>query len=177
MSISKETLEHIFKNQEPNLVFVETGSFLGDGIQKALDVGFKEVHSIEYGEQLYKGCLKRFESNENVFLYHGDSGKILYDVCKNITDPIVFWLDGHYSEGITARSNKNCPLYEELDQICQLKENNHTILIDDVRDFGKTMEVTMQEILVKLVKINNKYSISYLDGYVPNDILMAKCVN
>jgi len=110
-------------------------------------------------------------------LYHGDSGKILYDVCKNITDPIVFWLDGHYSEGITARSNKNCPLYEELDQICQLKENNHTILIDDVRDFGKTMEVTMQEILVKLVKINNKYSISYLDGYVPNDILMAKCVN
>ena len=48
MSITKETLEKIVSNNNPaDLVFVETGTWTGDTVQKALDIGFKEIKTIE----------------------------------------------------------------------------------------------------------------------------------
>ena len=40
----------------PNRIFVETGSFNGDGIQAAIEAGFETIHSIELSEHYYNHC-------------------------------------------------------------------------------------------------------------------------
>jgi len=38
----------------PNPVFIETGTYHGEGIQYALQAGFKNVRSVELSEPLYQ---------------------------------------------------------------------------------------------------------------------------
>jgi hypothetical protein len=38
-------------------------------------------------------------------------------IIKDLNEPAIFWLDGHYSSGITAKGDKICPIFEELDSI------------------------------------------------------------
>lgn len=161
--------------------FVETGSCNGDGIQAALDAGFKNIISIELSEHLYNICEKRFQDNSCVRIIQGDSSLCLYQAVKDIDCKMTFWLDGHYSgEGTAISDTKEySPLLKELDQIKAHGINNHTILIDDMRlwvnrgnvsnNFGK------DEILKKVREINKNYIISYEDDVcAEQDILIAQ---
>jgi len=49
-----------------NPVFIETGSYTGDGIQAALNSGFTKVISIELVPHYYNLCKKRFQNNPMV---------------------------------------------------------------------------------------------------------------
>jgi len=53
----------------------------------------------------------------------------------HVEKPCLFWLDGHYSGGNTAKGEKETPIMEELRQICAHPVKNHLILIDDAREF------------------------------------------
>ena len=97
-------------------VLVETGTYLGDMVE-AQKSNFKKIFSIELGIDLFKKAQKRFKNNKNVFLKQGDSGKVLPHLLKEINEPAIFWLDGHYSQGITAKGDKDCPIFEELHAI------------------------------------------------------------
>ena len=55
---------------------------------------------------------------------------------ERLQQPALFWLDGHYSAGDTARGEKDTPLYEELEQILRAPDLGHVIVIDDARCFG-----------------------------------------
>lgn len=159
-----------------NRVFVESGSFLGDGIRCALLSNFKEIHSIELSPKYVFICKERFRDYANIFIHKGDSGKVLLDVIKNINEPITFWLDGHCSGEDTAYGESMTPILQELEQIKQHHIKNHTILIDDVRLFG-TWEfdhITKEQILAKLYEINPNYTITYENGFVEGDILVAE---
>lgn len=158
-----------------NRVFVETGTLYGDGIQKAILSGFNLIHSIELSPKYYLLSQERFKDKENVSIYLGDSGKILYDVIKNIDDPITFWLDSHFAGWDTAYAGKMTPILDELEQIKRHHINTHTILIDDVRQFGTYYfdNITLDQILSKLYDINPNYKISFEKGFVENDILVA----
>ena len=57
-------------------------------------------------------------------IVQGDSGKVLSEILLEINEPAIFWLDGHYTAGITARGVKECPIFEELDCIFNTKELN-----------------------------------------------------
>jgi len=155
--------------------FVETGTFRGDGVQQALDAGYEEVYSIELSESLYMCAKERFKDRPNVHLIHGDSSKVLWDVISQINGPITFWLDGHYSGGITARGETTTALLQELDAIARHPIKTHTILIDDVRDFGGAGFdfIPMDTAIAKLKGINKKYAIRFEDGYIQNDVLVA----
>jgi len=169
------TTSEVFQKY-PNKSLVETGTFMGSGVENALKAGFKDVYSIELSKDLYDYCTDKFKTNPCVHLYLGDSSVVLEKVLFNINEPATFWLDGHYSEGVTAKGNKNSPILEELQVIGKHKIKNHTILIDDVRLFG-TKEfdnVTLAQIIAALKKINPNYVISYEDGYTHNDVLVAK---
>jgi len=48
----------------------------------------------------------------------------------------LFWLDGHYSGGDTARGDSDTPVNEELRAIFQPGGPAHIVLIDDARCFG-----------------------------------------
>lgn len=136
------TIQKIYENDKRimNEIFIETGAYVGDGIQAALDLGFKEVHSIELSEKYYNICKDRFNSNKCVTLHRGDSGVLLSPLIKEISDRsssgITFWLDGHYSSMDTACADSYCsPIQQELDAIKQNAHPDHVILIDDMKDF------------------------------------------
>lgn len=166
---------HTFR-QFPNACFVETGSYLGEGIQWALDAGFSQIISIELEPSLHEYCKKQFSQFQSVHLVHGDTSFVLHDVIKDIHTPITFWLDAHYSGISTAKGNSYSPILLELEAIKMHPIKNHTILIDDVRLMG-TYEfdfVTLDQIINKIKDINPNYQLSFLNGYVENDILVAQ---
>lgn len=159
-----------------NKIFVETGSYIGKGIKSAMRAKFKEIHSIELSEKYYNICKNKFINNSQVNMHLGDSGKILFDIISGINEPITFWLDGHCSGGDTALGESCTALLQELEQIKRHPIKSHTILIDDVRLFG-TKEfdyISKETIIEKLLEINPNYKISYQNGHVKNDILVAK---
>jgi hypothetical protein len=159
-----------------NPCFIETGSYYGDGIQMALDAGFEMVYSIELSPEFYEHCKNRFASQSSVLILQGDSTTVLPELLKQINDPATFWLDGHYSWGNTARGNTNSPILAELEAIKQHQVKTHTILVDDIRQCG-TIEfdyVELEDIIDKILEINPDYVISFEDGVVPNDVLIAK---
>jgi hypothetical protein len=112
---------------------VETGTYYGDMIWSQRKV-FDSLYSIELSEILYKKAVRRFRKEKNVFLFQGDSGTVLPEILKKLDQPAVFWLDGHYSGGETAKGEKDCPIIAELAHIFS-SDFDHILLIDDARCF------------------------------------------
>jgi hypothetical protein len=149
-------------------VFIETGTNIGNGVQKALDSGFSKVISFENNDLLYRGSVKRFQGDDRVKLFFGDSRACLLDVIKDIEEKMLFWLDGHDYHDI--------PLIEELNQIKSLKRNDHVILIDDVRmmDTREWDNLKKSDVERKVMEINSEYKLYYIDSVsAPNDIMVA----
>ncbi len=163
-------------NKYPNEIFIETGSFFGDGIQQALEAGFKKVISIELSDKYFQIATNRFRGNPNVLVVQGDSYKVLPQLLQGINVPVTFWLDGHHSCGDTALGDFWAPLMQELDAIQSHSIKTHTILIDDMRCWEEPNEVHgfyKEDIFRKLSDMNPNYKLTYEDGLQPADILVA----
>lgn len=167
----------------PNEVFIETGSYTGEGIQAALDAGFKEIYSIELSNSLWSYCMLRFNGKDNVHLLLGDSSKLLKRLLKKIRVPCTFWLDAHYSGGVTAKGSQDSPLIQELEIIEDHHIKTHTILIDDMRCWNMNEHgFDVREIVRRITAINDAYCFSAEDGIdinlnvYRNDILVAQCL-
>ena len=115
-------------------LFFETGTYLGDMIQVVKD-DFKHIYSVELSEQLYRQAQLRFKKDHHITLLQGDSGKVIQESLKQIQEPCLFWLDAHYSGGITAEGDKLSPVMEEVIIILTHSVKKHVILIDDAREF------------------------------------------
>ena len=160
-----------------NNYFIETGSYLGDGIQQAINAGFKNILSIELSDKYFNICKNRFINNLNVSIIKGDSFKVLPEIILKINEPITFWLDGHHSCEDTALGEYWVPLIQELDAIKNHEIKTHTILIDDMRCWKEPNPVhgfCTIDVHSKLKEINNLYNFHYEDGLEINDILVAK---
>lgn len=161
-----------------NDYFVETGSFEGGAIQAAIDAGFSDIRSIEVDPGYFDHCSNRFQHDLRVTLFLGDSLELLPKMIEDITDPITFWLDAHYGNSPTNGSDPT-PLISELQLIGQHPVKSHTIMIDDIRLFGKSgwEKITKFGVIDALLKINNKYEIVFENslGY-ENDIIVAYIV-
>ena len=77
-------------------IFIETGTYLGDMVD-AQKNNFKKLISIELSETLFNQSVLRFKKNPHIQILQGDSGMLLKEVIKDIQEPALFWLDGHYS--------------------------------------------------------------------------------
>ena len=126
--VKQITIEEHQKKYGYNIL-VETGTFRGDMVE-AQKKNFKKIISMEIGNDLFKKARKRFKGDENVFIVHGDSGKMLPEILNDINEPAIFWLDGHYSNGITAMGNTECPIFEELDAIFNTSRINQQDVIE-----------------------------------------------
>jgi hypothetical protein len=136
---------------------VETGTYMGDMVE-AQKSSFQKIYSIELDTELFEKAKKRFKKDKNIQIVQGDSGKVLPEVIKNLSEPSIFWLDGHYSAGITAKGDKDCPIFEELESIFKKKEHDHILLIDDARCFIGEGDYPTIEALSKFIKEkNDKY--------------------
>lgn len=133
----KEAVIQKYRKHYGVQIFIETGTFLGEMVE-VMKNSFREVYSVELNEKLYKKARERFEKNNNVSIIHGDSGTVLSSLLKGTTEPILFWLDGHYSGGVTSKGNFNTPIKNEIESIFKHPNKNHVILIDDARLFNGT---------------------------------------
>jgi hypothetical protein len=124
---------------------VETGTYLGDTMYM-LYPDFDALYSIELSPIFHNRAKKRFRSMPNIHLLQGDSGKEMAKLVTKLKAPALFWLDGHYSGGITAKGDKECPVLEELDAIFR-SAADHVIYIDDARLFnGQHDYPTIEEV-------------------------------
>ena len=129
----KELMINNYRKLTGNDILVETGTFRGDMVFSQLHK-FRKIYSIELDSWLCSEAKKRFKGFSHVKVIQGDSGKVLREIIKELEGPAVFWLDGHYSGGITALGEKVTPIFEELKIIFSSKLN-HALLIDDARLF------------------------------------------
>jgi hypothetical protein len=130
----KQKIITAFQNASQYEIFVETGTYLGEMVHAQCN-HFKKIYSIELGHDLYNDAIKKFEQQKHITILQGDSGTVLVTLAPVINEPAIFWLDGHYSAGITARGDKVCPIYEELAAIFNSAPLAHILLIDDARLF------------------------------------------
>lgn len=131
-------------------IFIETGTFRGHTIE-ALKNDFKTLYTIELSQQLYEDAVKKFAPDEKVKLFQGNSSDVLPQIMETIDEPAIFWLDGHYSGGDTAKADLNTPIFKELECIFNAKYFPHVLLIDDARDFGVLKDYPSIKTLKKFI--------------------------
>lgn len=166
-------------------VFFETGTNMGHGVRRAVECGFKKVISVDIEEKYYELAKQEFTKDKypdvDFKFALGNSADLVWPLISEVTEGIVFWLDGH-------GCGKN-PLHKELEAIGKHPIKNHIIMIDDVRMMGEDSEYTKSlkldwawgketakdKIAESVLKVNKNYNISYLDSpMMKNDIMLAQ---
>jgi hypothetical protein len=163
--IVKQKVINFYKEKFAVEWLVETGTFMGEMVE-AQKNRFSRIISIELQGRLYEEAVKKFKSDKHVKLYQGDSGEVLEKIINEITGPAIFWLDGHYSAGVTAKGNLNTPIIKELQCVLGTKFD-HVVLIDDARLFvGKEDYPTLEELKAFIQKNAPSYSMEVQDDII-----------
>lgn len=120
----------------PQSDFVETGTFLGDTAAFAAKYHPK-VFTIEPQAELATNAQRRFK-NSNVTVRQGTSEAVLADVLRDLNGDITFWLDGHWSAGVTFKGEQVTPVIAELAIIesAATQFGKVAVFVDDARLFG-----------------------------------------
>ena len=132
-TVKQQAIQYYQKKSGYN-VLVETGTYKGDMVFAQRN-HFKKIYSIELSEALFEKAKKRFRGKTGITLLQGNSGDVIATVLEVLKEPAIFWLDGHYSGGITATIEKFSPVIEELQTLIANNYFRHIILIDDARGF------------------------------------------
>lgn len=178
-SLKYDTLGHIVSTvlaEDLNLfdTFIESGTLTGNTTFEMAKY-FQKVHTIELSEYYYNEFEKSLnESHKNITSRLGDSSKVIPDILKSLTTKsnCIFFLDGHWSSGDTAKGEKDCPLIEEcvgIDKTYKAKKG--IVIIDDYRLFGTKINEDWKEITQEsILKSFNKFKIIketvYDDKYI-----------
>ncbi|HRI48218.1 MAG TPA: hypothetical protein PK559_14010 [Ignavibacteriaceae bacterium] len=142
--IKQEIIREYQKKYSINLL-VETGTFRGEMVYAQRD-HFKMIISIELSKELFEIAERKFRNYPNVELLNGDSADVIKRVVEKLSEPAIFWLDGHYSGFETAKGELSTPIKKELGAILN-SSLEHIILIDDARLFiGKDDYPTLDEL-------------------------------
>jgi len=161
-----------------NNFFVETGTYIGNGLNCAIQAGYHKCYSIEIHEKFHNSSVKRFEEQikqNKVKIFCGNSESYFKYIVSGLPEKATFWLDAHISSQYGEALAKNCPIMEELEAIKNHHIKDHTILIDDLNYFGNAMHdnIMLGDIIEYIRTINPNYKFEFLDSYCSNNILVA----
>lgn len=146
-------------------IFVETGTSSGAGVQRALDVGYDEVRSVELSDRWYRYSLDLYRDDSRVKLYCGRSEEYLAKMVQDV-DRCVVVLDAHPSgpqtaghddlmdKGIDSEYHQDNILVKECEILVSVSGNRHMILVDD--------QVGINELLVRVLGWG--YDFEYIGG-------------
>ena len=158
--------------------FIESGTYTGTTVL-ALQPHFDVCHTIEISETLYENFMKDLlyaqykNTLKNVTGHLGDSSKIIPELLTEFDEDTkcVFWLDGHFSSGVTSRGEKDVPLLEECKAIDTLyKADKGLVLIDDLRLFGTSHAEDWENITVdNVLECFSNFNVVYFEH--PDDML------
>ena len=143
-NIKKYALKHGIRT------LVETGTYYGDMIE-ALRECFDQIYSIEVSDPLFRKAKRRFRGYPNIEIMLGDSAVLLGELVPTLREPALFWLDGHYSGGVTGKGDRDTPVFEELGHIFASPQR-HIVLIDDARCFGEDPDYPSAKELVEFIQ-------------------------
>jgi hypothetical protein len=116
-------------------VLIETGTYKADTV-RALRGDFDLIHSVEVSESLYGAAVARCRHQSNARIHLGDSAEVLPRIVEDLHQPAIFWLDAHFSGGITGGEDA-LPIIAEF-QACLDAAVGHVVLVDDIREFGQS---------------------------------------
>ena len=139
--------------------FIETGTHLGDTLAYVAQQKGVHATSIELDEAYYRAAKQRFLSYTNVTILQGDSGKLLPEHVRQLQEPALFWLDGHYSGGDTGKGELDTPVSAELEAILGSSVKGHVILIDDARCFDGNQDYPHLDRLLETVRRKDTHHI------------------
>ena len=142
-SLNTDILFQLQDNYEKYNCFIETGTFQGETVFAFEDL-FDQIYTIEYSESYYRNTKNKYGGNKINFIL-GDSSVVFKYLLPNIQEKCIFFLDGHWSGGDTGKSDKDCPLIEEITHIHNLFRNEAILIIDDYRLFGLSHESGLNE--------------------------------
>jgi hypothetical protein len=144
---------------------VESGTYNGDMVA-AMARDFRRIYSIELSPLFHEKARLRLARHPHVTLLQGDSGAVLPQVLAALDGRALFWLDAHYSGGLTCRGAQDTPIGEELRHILG-DPRDHVVLVDDAREFNGTNGYpTIEQLVVLVGELRPDYEVS-----VANDII------
>jgi hypothetical protein len=153
--------------------WVETGTYHGD-TTAILAKKAKQVYSIEPEPTLFTRAQHRFAQSKNVDVIRGTSEQVFPALMLRLSGDVSFWLDGHYSAGVTYKGEKDTPIKEELQVIAAAlpRLSKVAILVDDIRCFDPSLpdysEYPSRSWLVDWAEGLN------LKWYIEHDIFIAR---
>lgn len=136
-------------------VFFETGTYIGNTVYAVKD-HFEEIYSVELSKDLAMLARARFHRYAHIHIINENSSTALKRFVDSLREPALFWLDAHYSGGITAKGRRQTPIREELNAILTHPLVRHHILVDDVKDFnGQNDYPTVEEVLSMVKELSD----------------------
>jgi len=132
--VVKATIIKEYTRQFSTGILIETGTYQGDMVSSMNNV-FSQIYSIELNHDFYQKAKQRFAKYSHIYIMYGNSSEVLPRILSSINKPCLFWLDAHYSGGVTAKGELDTPIMSELKHIFSHQIKNHVILIDDAREF------------------------------------------
>jgi hypothetical protein len=163
----------LLRNGIPNAQWVETGTYLGD-TTALLSRNARQVYSIEPAPALFEQAARRFRDVPNVKILHGTSEEVFPQLLPTLSGDLNFWLDGHYSAGMTYKGALDTPIAIELACIERnlARFSRMAVLVDDVRCFDPSIEEFAQypelDFLVDWARRNR------LKWHIEHDIFVAR---
>ena len=154
--------EHKFES------FVETGTYRGDMLARiSKKSSISKITSIELDNRLAEEAQFRFHRDTKITILQGDSGSVLSNITNGLPRPALFWLDGHYSGGVTALGETTTPIFAELQAIDSSKRDSDVLLIDDIRLFnGLDGYPTLEELTDFIHKLNPEWNCVVLGDFL-----------
>ncbi len=163
--VVKQSLLNHCRQQYQLTTLIETGTYLGDMVN-AQKSKFFRIISVELSRELARMAQQRFRRQPHIEILAGDSAQVLKQLTPTLTAPALFWLDGHYSGGVTAKGDTDCPIFDELDAIFS-HNHNHIILIDDARLFvGRNDYPTLAEVTTYVAQRDSRYRVMVKDDII-----------
>jgi hypothetical protein len=163
----------LLRNSFRNAIWIETGTYHG-ATTKILSKYGTFVYSIEPEPTLYSNAADYFKAYTNVEILNGLSEEVFPTLLSQLSGDVNFWLDGHYSAGITHKGPQDTPILDELEQISiNLKRFGKVcVMVDDIRCFNPALEEysTYPTIDVLVAWANN----NELVWHIEHDIFIAK---
>jgi glycosyltransferase involved in cell wall biosynthesis len=163
----------LLRNGLPDATWVETGTYMGDTTTVLSKVA-KMVYSIEPEPTLFSKAEEKFRNASNVKIIRGLSEDVFPKLLPTIGGDVCFWLDGHYSAGITFKGPQHTPIIDELAAIGRNIEQmgKIVVMVDDVRCFDPgNPEYSAYPPVDVLVDWARKHNLTW---HIEHDIFIAK---
>jgi hypothetical protein len=162
----KQAIVRQVARQHSLSTLVETGTFRGDIVYATRRV-FDRIVSIELSETLHAQAVERFRRYPHIQILRGDSADVLPKVLATLTESTLFWLDGHYSGGVTARGSRDTPIWAELTAVLRHPVSGHQVLVDDARCFtGQDDYPTMEAVRALVNRERPDWNVSIAEGII-----------